>query len=106
MNYDLYKLLLVSMLFRDSDYDTIEDIIYSIENEKIMEIRLSLTMEIIELYEELGYSYDEIVDMIEKVNFVDDNLTDDEKEYLKKDAKKVLNIRKKINKKKENDKYE
>lgn len=103
---DLYKLLLGSMFFHGSDYDTIEDIIYSIENDKIMEIRLSLTMEIIELYEELGYSYDEIVDMIEKVNFVDDNLTDDEKEYLKRDAKKVLNIRRKINKKKENDKYE
>lgn len=112
MNDDIWKLLITSSLFGNEYGDSINDIIFCLNNEEIMDIRLSLTFEVIKLYEDLGYSYDEIVKMIDSLTFEGEKLSDDEKEYLKMDAKKVLDIRYNKNNnlekklKKENDKYE
>lgn len=112
MNDDIWKLLITSSLFGNEYGDTFNDIIFCLNNDDIMDIRLSLTFEVIELYEDLGYSYDEIVKMIDSLTFEGEKLSDNEKEYLKSDAKKVLDIRYNKNNnlkkklKKENDKYE
>lgn len=112
MNDDICKLLITSSLFGNEYGDTFNDIMFCLNNDDIMDIRLSLTFEVIELYEDLEYSYDEIVKMIDSLTFEGEKLSDSEKEYLKCDAKKVLDIRYNKNNnlkkklKKENDKYE
>lgn len=71
-------------------------------SDKIMSISLSLTFEIRELLEK-GYSEEEIIEMIRNIHFDEyADLSDMEKEYIKKDAKKTLRL---IinNKEKEND---
>lgn len=71
-------------------------------DEKIMNITLGLTFEIRELVEK-GYSYEQIYNLIQNIKFdEEDNISDKESLYIKKDAKKTLKL---IidNKEKEND---
>lgn len=89
----MFDLLLFPTLFGNEYGDSLEDIMYCL-NERVRDIRLCLTFEVIELYEDKKYSYDEIIQMIDNIHFdVEDNLTENEKNYLKKDAKRVLDIR-------------
>ena len=80
---------------------TLEEMIMAM-NEKIMSISLGLTFEIRELVDK-GYSYEQIYDLIQDIKFdEEDNVSDKELEYIKKDAHKTLKL---IldNKEKEND---
>lgn len=96
-------------MLMSSDYNifsglSFDEMIMAMDH-KIMSITLGLTFEIRELIEN-GYSEEEILDMIKNIRFDnDDNVSDKEAEYIKKDAKKTLKL---IinNKKEENDKYE
>lgn len=112
MSDNIFNYFNFPLIFRNEYGDTLEDIMMCSLNENIMDIRLSLTLEVIELYEDKGYSYDEIISMIDNINFDKEyNLSDEEKDYLKRDAKKVLDIRVSLRNKnktkiKEIDKYE
>lgn len=112
MRNDMFNYFNFPSLFKNNYGDTFEDIMMCCSNENIMDIRLSLTLEVIELYEKKKYSYDEIISMIDNINFDEEyDLTDNEKDYLKRDAKKVLDIRVSLKNKnkskiKEIDKYE
>lgn len=112
MSENIFNYFSFPLIFGNEYGDTLEDIMMCSLNENIMDIRLSLTLEVIELYEDKGYSYDEIISMIDNINFDKEyNLTDNEKDYLKRDAKKVLDIRVSLRNKnkikiKEIDKYE
>ena len=71
-------------------------------DEKIMSITLGLTFEIRELIDK-GYSYEQIYNLIQDIKFnEEDNVSEREIEYIKKDARKTLKL---IidNKEKEND---
>ena len=69
---------------------------------KIMSITLGLTFEIRELIEK-GYSYEQIYELIQNINFdEEDNVSEREAEYIKKDARKTLKLIMN-NKEKEND---
>jgi len=84
--------------FRDLSF---EEMIMAMD-ERIMNITLGLTFEIRELVEK-GYSYEQIYNLIQNIKFDDDdNISDKESLYIKKDAKKTLKL---IidNKEKEND---
>ena len=71
-------------------------------DEKIMNITLGLTFEIRELIDK-GYSYEQIYNLIQDIKFNDDeNISDKEADYIKKDAKKTLKLIM-DNKEKEND---
>lgn len=70
--------------------DSLDDIIY-MSKDYIRDISISLIFEIREL-EEQGYTYEEIFEMINKCDFNEYNLSDDEKIFLKRDAKKTLKI--------------
>lgn len=91
------KFLSSMFLFGSYSSDTLEDMIMCSLNEELMNIRLTLTIEVIELYEEKNYSYEEIINMIDNVNLKNNyKLTDKEEDYLKRDAKKVLDIRRNL----------
>lgn len=80
---------------------TLDEMIIAMD-EKIMDITLGLAFEIRELIEK-GYSYEQIYNLIQNIKFDnEDNISDKEAEYIKKDAKKTLKL---IinNKEKEND---
>ena len=93
-------------MLMSSDYNmfsglSFEEMIMAMDH-KIMSITLGITFEIRELIEK-GYSYEEIYELIQNITFdKEDNVSDREAEYIKKDAKKTLKL---IinNKKKEND---
>ena len=70
--------------------DSLDDIIY-MSKDYIRDISISLIFEIREL-EEQGYTYEEIFEMINKCDFNEYNLNDDEKIFLRRDAKKTLKI--------------
>lgn len=70
--------------------DSLDDIIY-MSKDYIRDISISLIFEIREL-EEKGYTYEEIFEMINKCDFNEYNLSDDEKIFLRRDAKKTLKI--------------
>ena len=98
---------LFGMLFSmNSEYNmfsglTLDEMVMAMD-EKIMSITLGLTFEIRELIEK-GYSYEQIYSMIQDVKFNDeDNVSDRELEYIKKDAHKTLKLILN-NKEKEND---
>ena len=73
------------------------DYIMMMDNEKLMGYSVSLVGEIDELLNK-GYTYDEIKDIIMTCDFVknDPELTNEEGEFLRKDALRILNIRYKI----------
>lgn len=112
MSENIFNYFNFPLIFGNEYGDTLEDIMMYSLNENIMNIRLSLTLEVIELYEDKRYSYDEIISMIDNINFDKEyNLTDNEKDYLKRDAKKVLDTKASLRNKtktkiKEIDKYE
>lgn len=80
-------------------YGTWEDFIYC-ANETVYKLKNSLMIEVIELYEDKGYSYEDIEYLIDMIEFDSkDNLTKEEEAYLKNSAKEVLNIRKSLREK-------
>lgn len=93
-------------MLMSSDYNifsglSFEEMLMAMDH-KIMSITLGLTFEIRELLEK-GYSEEQIISLIQNIKFDDeDNVSDREAEYIKKDAKKTLKL---IinNKEKEND---
>lgn len=104
MRNDIFNYFNFPFLFGNDYGDSLDDIMMCCSNENIMDIRLSLTFEVIELYEVKKYSYDEIVIMIDNIIFNKEyDLTDEEKDYLKRDAKKVLDIRVSLNNKNKGD---
>ena len=89
MNNSLFNFFNLSFLL--GEYGTLEDIVCC-SNKRVAELKDSLMIEVIELYEDLGYSKEEILDMINNIKFNDeDNFTKQEKEYLKRSTTKVLN---------------
>lgn len=70
--------------------ESFEDMIY-MSREYIRDLSISLILEIREL-EEKGYTYEEILMMINECNFDEYNLSDDEKSFLRRDAQKTLKI--------------
>jgi len=67
----------------------LEEIIF-LNNKKVMDMSIRMILEIRELINE-GYLEDEIIEMIENIEFhKEDNFTNEEKEFLKKDAIKSL----------------
>lgn len=112
MNNNIFNFFSFYSMLSGSYGDSLEDIMYCL-NDKVRDLRLSLTFEVIELYEDKGYTYEEISYMIDNSSLDNENLTKEEIEYLKRDAKKVLDIRKSLKEKsktkikeKENDIYE
>ena len=91
--------LVINMINTDPIYKekSLEDILmYS--NEKVSDITFGLTLEIRSLLEN-GYTEEEILASIEKLIFnKEDNLTEEEEKFIKKDAVKTLKL---INKNKE-----
>lgn len=69
---------------------SLEEMMY-LSNEKIMNISISLILEIRELQEK-GYSYDEIFELIKNMNLEDERLSNEEKVFIKEDAQKSLKI--------------
>lgn len=100
MNNNLFNFFNLSFLL--GGYGTLEDIVCC-SNKRVAELKDSLMIEVIELYEDLGYSKEEILDMINNIKFNDeDNFTKEEKEYFKKSAIEVLNIRVSLKEKNKN----
>ena len=94
------------MMSMNSEYNifnglTLDEMVMA-TNEKIMSITLGLTFEIRELIDK-GYSYEQIYNLIQDIKFdEEDNVSDRELEYIKKDAHKTLKLILN-NKEKEND---
>ena len=109
MENNIFSFLAICNKMCGSYSESLEDIRYCL-NEKVRDLRLSLTFEVIELYEDKKYSYEEIINMIDNINLKKENLTKEEIEYLKRYAKKLLDIRFSLKNKKtkikEIDKYE
>ena len=107
MNKDSFLTYIFGMIMSmNSEYNmlsglTLDEMLIAID-EKIMNITLGLTFEIRELIEK-GYSYEQIYNLIQDIKFDnEENISEREAEYIKKDAKKTLKL---IidNKEKEND---
>ena len=97
MNKDGITAYLFSMIMGiNSEYNmlsglSLDEMLIAID-EKIMNITLGLTFEIRELIEK-GYSYEQIYNLIQDFKFDnEDNISDIEKEYIKKDARKTLKL--------------
>ena len=86
----LAHLFALNCALNSSYGESFEDIIY-MSREHIRDLSISLILEIREL-EEKGYTYEEILNMINECNFEEYNLSDDERNFLKRDAKKTLKI--------------
>ena len=86
----LARLFALNCALSGSYGESFEDMIY-MSREHIRDISISLILEIREL-EEKGYTYEEILNMINECNFSEYNLTDEEKGFLKRDAQKTLKI--------------
>ena len=107
MNKDwLAAYILGMMMSMDSEYNmfnnlTLNEMIIAMD-EKIMSITLGLTFEIRELIDK-GYSYEQIYNLIQDIKFnEEENVSEREAEYIKKDANKTLKLIM-DNKEKEND---
>lgn len=70
--------------------DSLEDIIF-MSKDYIRDISVSLILEIRNLEEE-GHTYEEILELINKCDFSEYDLSDEEKSFLRRDAKKTLKI--------------
>lgn len=70
---------------------TLEEMWY-LSNEKIMNQSVQLICEISDLIEQ-GYTYDEINEAIENAKFEELDLNEEEKSFLRRDAKKILKIK-------------
>ena len=70
--------------------DSLEDIIF-MSKDYIRDISVSLILEIRNL-EEDGHTYEEILELINKCDFSEYDLSDEEKSFLRRDAKKTLKI--------------
>ena len=97
MNKDgLFAYTFGMMMAMNSEYNmfkglTLEEMVMAMD-EKIMSITLELTFEIRELIDK-GYSYEQIYDLIQDIKFnEEDNVSDRELEYIKKDAHKTLKL--------------
>lgn len=94
------------MMSINSEYNvfnnlTLDEMVMAMD-EKIVSITLGLTFEIRELIDN-GYTYEQIYNLIQDIKFDDEeNISDREAEYIKKDAKKTLKLIM-DNKEKEND---
>ena len=107
MNKDgLAAYILGMMMSMNSEYNvfnnlTLDEILIAMD-EKIMSITLGLTFEIRELIDK-GYSYEQIYNLIQDIKFnEEENVSEREAEYIKKDANKTLKLIM-DNKEKEND---
>lgn len=107
MNRDgLFAYAFGMMMAMNSEYNifkglALDEMVMAMD-EKIMSITLELTFEIRELVDK-GYSYEEIYNLIQDIKFnEEDNVSDMELEYIKKDAHKTLKLILN-NKEKEND---
>jgi len=107
MNKDgLATYLFGMMMSMNSEYNmfsglTLDEMLIATD-EKIMNMTLGLTFEIRDLIDD-GYSYEEIYNLIEDIKFKEEeNISDREAEYIKKDARKTLKLIM-DNKEKEND---
>lgn len=107
MNKDgLVAYIFGMMMSMNSEYNmfnnlTLDEMIIAMD-EKIMSITLGLTFEIRELIDK-GYTYEQIYNLIQDIKFDDEeNISEREKEYIKKDARKTLKLIMN-NKEKEND---
>lgn len=75
-------------MFRDL---TLDEMIMAMD-EKIMSITLGLTFEIRKLVDQ-GYSYEQISELIQNIKFNEENnISDRESNYIKKDARKTLKL--------------
>lgn len=107
MNKDGLAAYLFGMIMSmNSEYNVFRGLTFDemliASDERIMNMTLGLTFEIRELIDE-GYSYQQIYDLIQDIKFNDDeNISDREAEYIKKDARKTLKLIM-DNKEKEND---
>lgn len=81
---------IVSAICNASGYSLEE--MYYLSDEKMMNNSIKLICEICDLIEE-GYTYDEINEAIENATFDDLDLSESEKSFLRKDAKKTLKIK-------------
>lgn len=107
MNRDGFAAYVFGMMMNmNSEYNMFNDLTFDemilAMDERIMSITLGLTFEIRELIDN-GYSYEQIYDLIQNIKFEEEeNISEREAEYIKKDAKKTLKL---IinNKEKEND---
>ena len=103
------KTMLLAMNLISSEYNpfegmTFEEMIMAVDP-KIMDYCFALTIEIRKLLSE-GYAEDEILALIEELKFnIEENISEKEAQFLKKDAKKTLKLMIN-NKQKENDIYE
>ena len=86
----LARLFALNCALGGSHGESFEDMIY-MSREHIRDLSISLILEIREL-EEKGYTYEEILNMINECDFSEYNLTDEEKGFLKRDAQKTLKI--------------
>ena len=98
MNKDLISRTLALMMtlnvMNDSEYANLMTMYYS---EKLMGYHVSLVIEIDDLLDE-GYAYDEIKEFIKTCDFKknDPELTEQEAEYLRMEAYRLLDIRYKL----------
>jgi len=105
-NNEKIAYLLEAIMSMTSEYNmfyglTFDEMLMSMDK-KIMNITLGIALEIRELLEE-GYSESQILELIQNIKFEsEDNISEEEANYIKKDAKKTLKL---IinNKEKEND---
>lgn len=67
------------------------DDMYYLSDPKMMNISVSLIMEIRDLKDK-GYTYEEIFDLVQSMDLSQDNLTEDEYSFIKRDAVKNLKI--------------
>lgn len=81
---------IVSAICNASGYSLEE--MYYLSDEKIMNQSVQLICEISDLIEQ-GYTYDEINEAIENTKFEELDLNEEEKSFLRRDAKKTLKIK-------------
>lgn len=85
----LAEILAFNAIISEASGYNLEEIYY-LSNPKIMDYSVSIILEIHELLDK-GYSYDEILEMIEDINLKKE-LEEDEVFFLKKDARKSLKL--------------
>ena len=86
----LAQFFAINSLINGSYSQNLEELIY-MSNEDVRDLSISLILEIRQLEEE-GYTYEEILNLINECDFSKYDLKDDEKDFLKRDAKKTLKI--------------
>lgn len=97
MNKDGLAAYLFGMIMSmNSEYNVFRGLTFDemliASDERIMNMTLGLTFEIRQLIDD-GYSYEEIYNLIEDIKFKEEeNISDREAEYIKKDARKTLKL--------------